>query len=148
MTEAQFKARYPQFATNANVATYLTESLLFIGEAYEELTDYAQGLYVAHHCALEAEERARATSAPGAVWDGAIVSKSAGRLSVSRSGAIVDKQADDDLYRTTYGQRLRKIRDEVGHGMIAAGAKWLDDDGTGLCSPDTLKIPGEDGDLF
>lgn len=144
MNANQFKARYPQFASNTAIELYLAESLLFIGEAYDQFADMAQGLYVAHSCALEAEERARATSAPAAAWDGAITSKGAGRLNVSRSAEVIGMQAKDPWMRTTYGQRLCQIRDMVGKGAVAVGAKQLDDSGTGLCDADEIRIPASE----
>jgi hypothetical protein len=144
MNSATFKARYPQFATNPNIETYLSEALLFIGEAYEEYADMAQGLYAAHYCAIEAEEQARATAAPSATFARDVVSKGAGKLNITRNAAMLQKQSEDPWMSTTYGQRLCWLRGQVGRGVLASGAKWLDDSGTGLCSADPLVFPAAD----
>jgi hypothetical protein len=141
MTEAEFKARYPQFNTNTGIATYLTESLFFIGEGFEEYADMAQGLYVAHYCQLEQEERARALAVPNATYARDVVSKSGGKASLSRSGEMLRKASEDPMMVTTYGQRFCFLRKFAGMGMVAAGAKRLNDDGTGLTSPDFLTNP-------
>jgi hypothetical protein len=146
MNSTTFKARYPQFASNANIDTYLSESLLFIGEAYEEYADMAQGLYVAHSCAVEAEEKARAEAAPSAAFARDVVSKGAGKLSISRSAELLAKQAEDPWMATTYGQRLCHLRDLAGMGAIASGAFQRDDSGTGLCNPDPLGFPAGTGE--
>lgn len=143
MTLAQFRARYPQFASIGNdlVNAYLSEALLEIGEAFEDQADRAQGLYAAHYCAVEAEERARATAAPNLAHAGNVVSESAGRLSVSRSAEMLKAAMDDPMKSTTYGQRFCFIRDRAGKGAVASGAKQLDDGGTGLCASDDLVLP-------
>lgn len=141
MTLAQFRARYPQFATNANAEAYLSEALLWIGEAFEDKAELAQGLYAAHYCAVEAEERARATAAPNIASAGNVVSEGAGKLSISRSGEMLKAAMDDPMKATTYGQRFCFIRDNAGKGAVATGAKFLDDGGTGLASADDLVLP-------
>ncbi|SRR6266542_976131 len=142
MTLAEFQARYPQYAANSLAQTYLTESLLYIGAAYEEYANKARGLYAAHCCAVEAEAKARALASPGTAFGRDVVHKGAGKLSISRDASLLQKQATDPWMATVHGQELCWLRDNVaGKGALVTGGDRFEDGDTGVCGIDPLLMP-------
>lgn len=118
MTPEQFKARYPQFSTEgvARVQMFLDEAATEMDEArWGEHFARGHGLLTAHNLTLANQESATAN---GAVAD-LTTQKKVGDVSVSRSEAMLQAQADDPLMRTTYGQEFKRLRRLVGVGAWA-----------------------------
>lgn len=122
MTAVEFKVWFPEFTSTADatVSLWLTRA-----DPWFDVTRwdsfYSEGLanWVAHQLTIAARQAAE--TAAGGVGPGDITSKSVGDVSVTRSAAIVERQASDPMLRTTYGQRYAELRDLVGIGAWTTG---------------------------
>lgn len=118
MTPAEFKIIYPQFAAESDARVQV-----FIDQSAPELDvtrwgdHYSRGLGLLTAHSLTTANRDSVT-ASSAVAD-LTTQKKVGDVSVSRSDAMLQAQADDPLMRTTYGQEFKRLRRMVGVGAWA-----------------------------
>lgn len=118
MTPAEFKARYSQFATEGDgrVQIFLDEAATEMDEVrWADHFARGHGLLTAHSLTLANQE----ATTPGAVVADLTTQKKVGDVSVSRSEAMLQAQADDPLMRTAYGQEFKRLRRTVGMGAWA-----------------------------
>lgn len=115
MTPAEFKVRYPEFTaeTDQRVQLFLDEAIPHLDEArWDDLYVQGLGLYVAHSLA--------SANADVGVDIGNETNVKVGDVSISKDASIVEAQMENDLLRTTYGQKYWRLAKMVGAGGIAS----------------------------
>lgn len=119
MTTDEFRALLPEFK-NADsdmlelIETYLAQSEIeFDEDRWGEFLAIGRACWVAHRVVLTPSNGPVTTNIAGD-----IVSKSVGGVSVSRSGELLSKQADNEYYQTRYGQRYLGYARMVGAGGV------------------------------
>lgn len=121
---ATFRIRFPEFDepsfSDPRVQLFIDDSLLFIGtdeDRWGGKYDIAQSYYVAHLLTLGTKTEAGDTSASL----GAVKSKSAGGVSITRGAVDKDRSdADGLLAATSYGLQFLSIRNGCFVGILAA----------------------------
>jgi len=126
VTVAEFRARFPEFVDeteypDARIEIFIGDSqLVYIGtdeNRWGGKYNYAQAYLVAH--LLVTAEASEAGDA--SVKVGAVSSKSAGGVSVTRAVNAKDRSDADDFYMgTAYGQRFIMIRNQTFVGVLVA----------------------------
>jgi hypothetical protein len=119
MTPAEFKLRYPQFATldDAVIQLRLDDATLLMNEErWCDLYAMGQGLLAAHELTLAALNE-QAGSTGGIAND--VTSETAGNVSYTRSNDVVKATMESPYNATQYGQRWLFLARQVGTGAIA-----------------------------
>lgn len=114
MTPAEFKVRYPEFAseTDPRVQMFLDEAIPHLDEArWDDLYVQGLGLYVAHSLAL--------ANADVGADIGNDTNVKVGDVSISKDASVVKAQMENEFMRTTYGQRYWQMARLVGAGGVA-----------------------------
>lgn len=125
ITEAQFRATYPEFADPTRFgASTIGMQIAFAGlrlnvDRWADMLDMGTGLFVAHHMALA--DRARATAAAGGapgIVNGVVSSKTVDKVSVSYDVATVSLLDAGHWGMTVYGIQFLQLSRMVGAGGI------------------------------
>jgi Protein of unknown function (DUF4054) len=118
VTAADFRAAFPLFEDEEEPSV---ERYIALAAPYFDVGRwggfYSEGLgnMVAHYL-LVAKSDAKLK---GADDGGSAVSKTVGSVSITRSGALLERQADDPFMSTPYGRRYRQLSRKVGMGAVA-----------------------------
>lgn len=120
MTPAEFKTRFPEFASTADARVQLfidDADPLFDVERWGDL--YSAGLanLVAHELVMANTQTAAAGSAAKLAGD--TITKKVGDVQVTKDTMLLNKQADNPYLRTFYGQKYLTYRKLVGMGAVA-----------------------------
>ena len=122
-----FRIRFPEFADNTEypdvrIQMFIDDTVLYIGD--DELRwgnkyDTAQAYLTAHLLSLGTGLEASGGNAPAKV--GAITSKSAGGVSVTRASSSKTHSDEDEFYMSTaYGQQFIVLRNRCFVGALVA----------------------------
>ncbi len=120
MTVADFRVRYPEFASTADAVVQLQ-----LDEAAPELDvdrwgvryDRGLGLLTAHRIALGKQQASDPFFGTGS---GSSTTKEVGSVKLSRSVAFSGKKSTaDELDLTLYGQQFKSMSMQVGMGAVA-----------------------------
>lgn len=116
MTPAEFKTRFPEFASESDsrVQFYIDGSTPFFDVCrWDDLYSVGVAYFVAHEIMM-----ANARVANGSAVDDE-TGVTAGELSVTRSAQLVIMQAQNEYLKTIYGQKYLKFSKMVGQGGVA-----------------------------
>jgi hypothetical protein len=119
MTAAEFKSRFPAFASepNARVDSYFARAVPYFDvERWGGF--YSDGVagWVAHNIVLDNAAERDSTTDPDT---GDVTEKHVGPVGMSRDSQLMNKQADNPYYSTKYGQRYLRLARLVGAGGTA-----------------------------
>jgi hypothetical protein len=112
---SDFRTRFPELAsyTDAQVLLKIQDADAFFDPArWDDLLDLGMAYWVAHELVLGS------LNAKQQATDDAVMKK-IGELSKQRDGELMNKQADNPYYRTTYGQRYLYYMNYVGAGGVS-----------------------------
>jgi len=119
MTPAEFKTRFPEFAseTDARVQLFITDAdPVFDVERWDTFYPAGVAYYVAHKLAVA---NAQVTAGTAGLLFSDAVNKKVGDLQVQRSEAALLRKMEDPMMSTTYGQEYRRLQKLVGIGAHA-----------------------------
>ena len=121
MTPAEFKTAFPAFAAvlDATVQRHITAAVPFFDVArWDDFYPAGLGNWVAHWITMETLDAAAGIAGAAAAATPAL-SKQVGSVSVTYSADMLNKQAMNSYWRTSYGQRYLYLLRLVGAGAIA-----------------------------
>lgn len=133
ITVSTFRASMPEFADpgtypepTVNFYIGLSGKLLDVNR-WEDLFDYGQTLFVAHHLVLAAQrtEQASFGGLPGEAR-GPLSSKSIDKVSVSYDTGSAAEDGAGFYNSTSYGQELYRLVRMIGAGPIQVGVPLFD----------------------
>jgi hypothetical protein len=119
MTPAEFKARFPEFAseTDARVQLFISDAdSMFDVERWDTFYSVGVANYVAHQLAVANAQAA--TGAAGKLLDTKL-SKKVGDLAVTNSELALTARMKDPFMATPYGVEYRRLCRLVGLGALA-----------------------------
>jgi hypothetical protein len=120
-----FRARFPEFSdeaeySNSRINLFITDSVIYMGDQesrWQGKYDLAQS-YLSAHLLISGEKTELGDISASS---GAIQSKSAGGVSVSKAVVAKDRSDLDEFYMSTaYGQQFLNVRGLCFAGAIAA----------------------------
>lgn len=120
MTPAEFKTRFPEFAseTDQRVQLFIDDAEpLFDEERWGDLYQAGVAYFVAHELTMANLQTAQGGSAKATAND--TLSKKVGEVQTAKDASLLNKQADNPYLRTLYGQKYLAYRRIVGMGAAA-----------------------------
>jgi hypothetical protein len=126
-TPAEFKVRFPEFATvdDALIQTQLDRAEKLLIESVWGDCYYEDGVYLlaAHFLAVQQNRAASAGSSGSLGTFGSVISRSVGDVSVTFGRRPVASTAEEFYTSTPYGQEYWAMLRQVGTGAVAVG--WV-----------------------
>lgn len=119
MTPAEFKARFPEFAseTDQRVQLFIDDAdPLFDQERWGDLYPAGVANLVAHELVMANQRVAQGSSASLNNDD---LTTKVGDVQVAKDTMLLNKQADNPYLRTFYGQKYLSYRKIVGLGAVS-----------------------------
>lgn len=120
MTPSEFKTLFPEFAaeTDERVQLFIDRAAPHFDVArWGDLYPDGVAYFVANELAMANAQTAQGGSVQAMTND--ILTKKVGDVQVTRDSGLLNKQADNPLYRTVYGQRYLYLRRQVGIGALS-----------------------------
>lgn len=120
MTPAEFKVRFPEFAseTDQRVQLFIDDAdPLFDQERWGDLYPAGVANLVAHELALANAQTAQGGSVASINTDD--LTTKVGDVQVTKDTMLLNKQAENPYLRTFYGQKYLNYRKIVGLGAVS-----------------------------
>lgn len=120
MTPAEFKARFPAFASEADerVQDFIDDAdPYFDVDRWGGFYSAGLGYFVAHKIVLANVAAGQGTSGKATATD--ILTKKVGEVEIQRDTGLLNLQAKDPFMRTLYGQEYKALALQVGIGAVS-----------------------------
>lgn len=120
MTPSEFKAQFPEFASesDARVLSFIDRAEPhFDLDRWADLHQDALAHFVAHSLTMANAQTAQSSGALELAHD--VQSKKVGDVQLNKSTELLSRQADNPFFRTLYGQHYLYLRRLVGAGALA-----------------------------